>query len=410
MFSLQPIQLLTAAINEPGVFLLDSASGNREQARYSYLGINPVKIIKAKSFDQLRQLKTTLPAVGFIGYDGHMQFALYDALCCLDHQRKSLTIKTFGLSKNVKRLKELIKKAQSGDRSQAPVTPQASLKLTPSMTQREFKKAVTTTLKHIHDGDIYQLNLTYQREGTINKSIKPQDALAVYEALRQASPTHLSAFIKTGDQFILCSSPERFLSLKKNIATLCPMKGTRPRGKNKDQDTRNRRELLINPKERAELLMVTDLARNDLGRVCQTGSVKVKALRSIESYAHVFQATATVQGKLRKDKTIIDLLEATFPSGSVTGCPKLSAMAIIDKLEKTKRGLYTGALGYFNLNDEADFNVMIRTIFMRGKTIKFNVGSGIVADSKPQAEYDETVLKSQGMIKAIQLGLNVNIL
>jgi para-aminobenzoate synthetase component 1 len=202
--------------------------------------------------------------------------------------------------------------------------------------------------------------------------------------------------------FFLSASPERFCKLNNNLATLEPMKGTRPRGRTLAEERNYRQELQHSAKEKAELLMVTDLARNDLGKVCKVGSVKVKQLRRIQKYHHLFQASAVVEGMIRKNVDKLDLLEAVFPAGSVTGCPKLEAMRIIKRLEKGSRGIYTGAMGYIKPDQQMDFNVAIRTIVARGKEISFHVGSGIVADSDPDAEYEETLVKAMPMISALK--------
>ncbi len=404
-----PIKLLAMFSKEPEMFFLDSALSTTASSM-SYFGILPVDVIKVNSFDDARLRKIKLPAIGVIGYDGQMRFSIYDVIISLNYRRE-ISFKAFQQTRKLNQIKEYIaynNNHPSGTTSLAPRI-KKSLVLKAAMTSASYQTAVKRTLTHIHDGDIYQLNLTYARTGSLRTMITATDAVNIYQQLRQHSPTHLSAFIKAEGEYILSSSPERFCSLNNRTAILMPMKGTRPRSGNKALDDKYRRELLESPKEKAELLMVTDLARNDLGRVCEFGSVKVSRLRAIEQYAKVYQATATVTGKIRRDKGIIDLLQAAFPSGSVTGCPKLEAMTIIKKLEKNKRGLYTGALGYFNINNCADFNVLIRTIFLKGREVSFHVGSGIVADSKPKAEYDETLLKSAGMIDAIAKGLNVKV-
>jgi para-aminobenzoate synthetase component 1 len=265
-------------------------------------------------------------------------------------------------------------------------------------------KAVRQALEHIHRGDIYQINLSHRIQAQWLKGRVP-DPAAIYQHLRQTFPSEFGACFHDGKQAILSASPERFLKLHKGIVQVKPMKGTRPRGKNAQGDKKLKHELLKSPKEIAELLMVTDLERNDLGRVCDYGSVKVSAMRTIETYASVFQATSTVEGRLRQDCDQFDLLKATFPSGSVTGCPKIEAMKIIDKLETCARGLYTGALGYISFSGSMDFNVMIRTMFLNQKNIAFHVGGGIVADSKPQAEWEETWVKAKPMIEALRASL-----
>ena len=179
------------------------------------------------------------------------------------------------------------------------------------------------------------------------------------------------------------------------------MKGTRPRGKDAKDDTRQKNSLLKSAKDQAELMMITDLMRNDLGRVCEYGSVKVKSLRNLETYSTVYQTTATVEGVLHKDRDRIDLLKACFPGGSITGCPKIRSMQIIEELEPSRRGIYTGALGYLGFNGDMDLNILIRTILKKGDKIYFQAGGGIVADSQAESEYQETLVKAKGMFKAI---------
>ncbi|MBU1091101.1 MAG: anthranilate synthase component I family protein, partial [Candidatus Omnitrophica bacterium] len=180
-----------------------------------------------------------------------------------------------------------------------------------------------------------------------------------------------------------------------------PMKGTRPRGTTGRRDSLLRNQLLASSKDRAELTMIVDLERNDLGRVCKYDSIKVNKLRELEEYNTVFQTTATVSGSLHKNKDRIDLLRASFPGGSITGCPKLRAMEIIEELEPDRRCIYTGSLGYLSFSGNMDFNVLIRTILKRGNNLYFSVGGGIVADSQPEAEYRETLVKAKAMIGAI---------
>ncbi len=201
---------------------------------------------------------------------------------------------------------------------------------------------------------------------------------------------------------MISSSPEMFLTLHDGVVKTRPMKGTRPRGQTAEDDRRYYEELLNNSKEQAELLMVTDLERNDFGRVCDFGSVQVEQIREIEEYRTVYQATSTVVGQLRPRKNAFDVIQACFPSGSITGCPKIRAMEIIDELESSARGTYTGALGYISFNGDMAFNVLIRTMLIMDKTISFHSGSGIVADSQPQHEYEETLVKAQAMRESLR--------
>jgi para-aminobenzoate synthetase component 1 len=179
------------------------------------------------------------------------------------------------------------------------------------------------------------------------------------------------------------------------------MKGTRPRGKDKSSDEFFKKSLLGSHKDKAELMMIVDLERNDLGRVCDYNSIKVDRLRGLEKYSTVFQTTATISGRLFKDKDRLDLLRASFPGGSVTGCPKIRAMEIIEELEPQRRGVYTGALGYLGFNGSMDFSILIRTILKKRDKLYFSVGGGIVADSKPMEEYRETLVKARGIIRAL---------
>ncbi len=271
-----------------------------------------------------------------------------------------------------------------------------------NFTKAEYLAAVRRALVHIGRGDIYQINLSQRIDVLIKHWHRYADAAIIYDQLRHQSPAPFGAFLDDGQQCILSASPERFVQLRKGIAQVRPMKGTRPRGENATEDARLRKELISSSKEIAELLMVTDLERNDLGRVCDYGSVKVKAMRTIEEYATVFQATSMVEGRLHKSFDQFDLLKAVFPSGSVTGCPKITATRIIKALEKGSRGLYTGALGYISFTGSMDFNVLIRTLFLQKDKITFHVGGGIVADSKPQAEWEETWVKARAMQEALR--------
>jgi para-aminobenzoate synthetase component 1 len=249
---------------------------------------------------------------------------------------------------------------------------------------------------YIRRGDIYQVNLSLSFGGRTAAS-----AAQIYESLRLASPSCFGAFLDAGDFQILSSSPERFLSLQRDRVLTRPMKGTRPRSRSKPEDARLKQELLLSEKDKAELMMITDLERNDLGRVCAYNSIGVESLRSLETYATVYQTTATVRGRLHAGYDNIDLLQACFPGGSITGCPKIRAMQIIEELEPCRRSFYTGALGYINCNGDMDFNILIRTILKKGDQVFFNAGAGIVADSDPRSEYAEVMVKAKAMMGAV---------
>ena len=200
----------------------------------------------------------------------------------------------------------------------------------------------------------------------------------------------------------ISSSPERFLNFDWEKVSTRPMKGTRPRGTNPRADERHKRDLLQSPKDKAELLMIVDLLRNDLGRVCKYGSIKVSSMRALEAYSTVYQTTASIEGVLHPEKDRLDLLKACFPGGSITGCPKIRSMEIIEELEPTKRAIYTGSLGYFGFNNTMNLNILIRTILKKNGKIYFQTGGGIVADSRAENEYQETLTKAQGIFSALK--------
>jgi len=403
--------------DQPQSFFLDS-SLQRASSSFSYMGFTPVDVVdnleSLKKIFYKHQLKSKLAfpcgAVGYLGYDGSVHFGIYDTVIAVDHRQKKLIVTS--LSKQ--RLEQCISAARSGapslgdlgtGRARGNSNPEPladRVQISSNFTKDQYLQAVRRALEHIRRGDIYQINLSHQIKLGLKHWQKYSTALEIYNNLRQLFPSEFGAYIDDGKQVILSASPERFLRLSDRVAQVKPMKGTRPRGSNSKQDQRLKQELLKSPKEIAELLMVTDLERNDLGRVCDYRSIKVKALRSIETYSTVFQATSTIEGKLRQDCDSFDLLKATFPSGSVTGCPKIEAMKIIQQLEHGSRGLYTGALGYLSFNGNLDFNVMIRTMFLKKNQISFHVGGGIVADSKPQEEWDETWIKAKPLIETLK--------
>jgi para-aminobenzoate synthetase component 1 len=268
--------------------------------------------------------------------------------------------------------------------------------LSSNFTKEGYIQAIKKAKDYIRKGDIYQVNLS-QRFKTQTTYL----ASEIYENLRKISPSFFSAFLDCGDFQILSSSPEGFLRLDKDYVLTRPMKGTRPRSLDKNLDKRLKKELLKSPKDKAELMMIVDLERNDLGKVCNYYSVKVESLRSLEEYSTVFQTTATIKGILHKDKDRIDLIKACFPGGSITGCPKVRAMEIIEELEPNPRGIYTGSLGYLSFSGNMDLNILIRTILKKEDKVYFGVGGGIVADSQPENEYAETLVKAKAMMQAL---------
>jgi len=258
---------------------------------------------------------------------------------------------------------------------------------------------VRAAKEYIAAGDIYQANLSRPWHLELRD---PDDAARVYAALRAANPAPFAASVRLGAMTILSSSPERLLRITGREVSTRPIAGTRPRLGNAEQEMRDRAELVAHPKERAEHIMLIDLERNDLGRVCEPGSVSVNEYMVTESYAHVHHIVSNVRGTLRRDRSPIDALRALFPGGTITGCPKVRCMQIIAELEGEGRGAYTGSLGWLGDDGDADFNILIRTLTMHGRHIELRAGGGIVADSIPERELEETRAKARGLLRAFE--------
>ncbi len=265
-------------------------------------------------------------------------------------------------------------------------------------TRDAYLEAVDRAIEYIRAGDIFQVNLS-QRFSTRGE-IHPLDLRA---RLRRVSPAPFAGFLAWSDLAIVSASPEWFYQTRGDAIATRPIKGTRPRGETPADDARLRRQLLASDKDRAELTMIVDLERNDLGRVCRHGTVDVREAMVLESYAQVHHLVATVEGRLRRDVRPMDIVRATFPGGSITGAPKIRAMQIIDELEPHRRSAYTGAMGFFGRDGFSGFNILIRTMLVEGDRVSYQVGGGIVADSDPAAEFDETLHKGRG-IREVLLG------
>lgn len=440
----KPLEIFAALKNERGCFLLDSSLNSNSLGRYSFLGIDPFYVLEANNQDPLSRLreilgryrisipKNAIPfcggAVGYLAYDlgftlekklkkrpkaglaiADCAFGFYNTAIIIDHLKELFYIFSVGFPErnyhlakalcefNFKKILKLlcgINAFRGGNKKDNPKPSRAELKS--NFTKEGYILAVTKAKEYIRKGDIYQVNLSQEFR---TKTDLP--GFALYKRLRQISPSYFSAYLDCQDFQILSSSPESFLRLEGNAVSSRPMKGTRPRSQNKPDDLRFKQELLESAKDKAELMMVVDLERNDLGRVCSYGSIGVSELRQLEEYSTVFQTTATVYGRLHKNKDRIDLLRACFPGGSITGCPKIRAMEIIEELEPNRRNVYTGCLGYLSFSGTMDLNILIRTILKKKDELYFGAGGGIVADSKPEDEYQETLVKAKAMIKAI---------
>jgi anthranilate synthase component 1 len=261
-----------------------------------------------------------------------------------------------------------------------------------------FLDAVRRALDYIAAGDVYQTNLS---RGWVGRAARPVDPVWIYQRLRASNPGPFAALLRHEDFALLSSSPERLLSIRGNTVSTRPIAGTRPRGATPEADAALIRSLLDNEKERAEHVMLIDLERNDLGRVCAGGTVRVDEYMSVETYAHVHHIVSNVSGRLRNDVSPIDVIRALFPGGTITGCPKVRCMEIIAELEAVGRGAYTGSIGYLNRDGSCDLNILIRTITAQSGLFKFRAGAGIVADSNPAQELAETRAKAEGLLRAL---------
>nr|WP_239556739.1 aminodeoxychorismate synthase component I [Dyella flava] len=293
---------------------------------------------------------------------------------------------------------EALLDAMTADLDVAPVIPPLA---TPDAIEEDppllFLDGVERIHEHLHAGDLFQANLSRAWHARFAEA---PHAVSLYAALRRANPAPFAGLLQQKDWAVVSSSPERLVEVRRGIAQTRPIAGTRPRVAG-DDDLARIRELTAHPKERAEHVMLIDLERNDLGRVCRPGTVEVNELMVVESYAHVHHIVSNVRGRLRDGVTPGQVIAATFPGGTITGCPKVRCMEIIAALEDAPRGAYTGALGYLDRNGDLDLNILIRTLTLHGRDVSLRAGAGIVADSIASRELDETRAKARGMLRAL---------
>jgi anthranilate synthase component 1 len=333
-------------------------------------------------------------------------YLLADTVVAFDHARRSIFLIANVLDGDVEAANQ--KLDQIAECIQQPLPAASKTTITPSeicsnMTQDEFETIVCEAKEHIAAGDIFQVVLSqrFTRETSV-------EAFDVYRAVRRLNPSPYMFFFDFGlvdgePLFIVGSSPEMFVRLEGRTASLRPIAGTRPRGADAEADASLAQDLLADPKERAEHVMLVDLGRNDLGRVCEYGTVKVSDFFTIERYSHVMHIVSHVEGTLRRGLTAFDLVRAAFPAGTVSGAPKVRAMEIISELEPDARGAYAGMVGYFGFDGAMDTCLAIRTMVGRGRTVSVQAGAGIVADSDPATEFQETVNKASAMLRAIDM-------
>lgn len=270
--------------------------------------------------------------------------------------------------------------------------------MTANFTKPDYMDAVQHMIDYIVEGDIYVVNMTQQLQ--IKSPVEPYH---MFQRLRTNNPSPFGGYLNFGDFQIICASPERFLQMRDKTVQTRPIKGTRKRGDTPEEDAALKEELAASEKDQSELLMILDLERNDLNRVCVPGSVRVTELFAVETYATVFHLIANVVGQLRPELSAMDLLEAAFPGGSITGAPKLRAMELIDKEEHSRRNLYTGSIGYIALNGDCDFNIVIRTAVHKDGIYHLGVGGGITCESDLEFEHEETLQKARALLRALDV-------
>lgn len=444
-FKISPLGAFTHLYqNDSYAFFYESLEQGGGSGRYSIIGSNPGLIFWAKNgiinlltserkiikngnpFSSLRKLLYTennkfyfAPfsggGVGYVAYDSirylekipdknpdeleipDLFFFFPQEIIIFDHKYKSARIIMYHQDKRrMKVIKEILNMTDTSTKKFNII--KRRLDYSSNFTEKEFCNTVNKVKEYISAGDIFQVVLS-QRFWTVVRS----PHLDIYRALRFTNPSPYMYYLKLNGITILGSSPETLIKLKSRTAISRPLAGTRPRGKNRIQDKELERNLLRDEKEIAEHIMLVDLARNDLGKVCEYGRVKTTSLLKIERYSRVMHIVSNVTGRLRKDCDAIDLFISSFPAGTVSGAPKIRAMEIIDELEPVRRSLYAGAIGYFDFSGNMDFCIAIRTIFIKDNIAYIQGGAGIVADSIPENEYQETINKTNALKSALEM-------
>ena len=325
----------------------------------------------------------------------------YDVFVIEDCQEKKTYLVANGITEDaeelIKKTEQKIREAKTSGEVPKPEKEAYNIEVFPNFKKEEYKQAVDDMIHYIIEGDIYIANMTQQMK--VKSQKKPED---VFWDLRENNPSPFGGYLDYDDFQIVCASPERFLKMKKGHVETRPIKGTRKRGATPEEDMIMRKELETSEKDKSELLMIVDLERNDLNRVCKPGSVKVTELFTVEEYATVFHLVSNIEGELEDGRNFADLLEAAFPGGSITGAPKYRAMEIIDELEHGRRNLYTGSIGYLTLDGDCDFNIVIRTALYKNGAYHLGVGGGITAESELEFEYEETLQKAKAVLEAMK--------
>lgn len=448
--TMNPYEVLCGLQTLPNTVLLESAAEAGGLGRYSICAAEPTRVFQSKDgktlltqagtpvvfseqpLDKLKSLLKTfhvdysgpLPfyggAIGAFSYDlkDQLEFlpkcavrdiefpdiwlGFYDWAVVFDHGESAVWFVVSPWANDPEllnnRIFELVEASRRGVDAGEPKRREVMPAFDTNMTKEQYLNAIGRVKEYIRNGDIYQVNYTQRFHTTLEGS-----ALELYGKVRTVNPAPFAAWMDIGEFQVVSASPERFVRLTGDVIETRPIKGTRPRGKTAAEDEANRAELLASEKDQAELLMIVDLERNDLGRIAKTGTVAVTELFKLETYATVFHLVSTVKARIREGLDAVDCIRATFPGGSITGAPKIRAMEIIDELEPTARNLYTGSIGYIGYNGDLDLNIVIRTILCKGNDAWFQVGGGIVWDSDPELEYEECLHKAKGQISALSL-------
>lgn len=450
----EPPAAFAALRGLPAPVFLDSARAEPRLGRWSYVAADPFLVLQAKdgritlgerSFtgDPFAVLQRALRhyatghdagipvpfqtgAIGYLAYDlchalerlphpasDDMAFpdlilGLYDTVLAFDQLERRAWVLSSGwpettpaarMHRRHARLDDFAARLGSAMLPEPPSLPPGEVAIRSNFTRSAYEAAVRQVVEYILAGDIFQANFTQRFMAELPEGLEPFD---LYLRLRARNPAPFAAFLDFGGTVIASASPERFLELEDGRVETRPIKGTRPRGRTPEEDERLGRELLASEKDRAENVMIVDLLRNDLSRVCRDHTVLTPEICVLESFATVHHLVSTVTGELKEGMDAVDLLRATFPGGSITGAPKIRAMEIIAELEPTRRGPYCGAIGWLGFDGWMDTNITIRTYAMKGRTVTFQAGGGIVADSDPAAEYEESLAKARALIEALR--------
>ena len=450
-----PVAACQSLLGEGSPFLLDSAMVMPRYGRYSYTGADPFLVLKTKGTDiqitdhagtsrqqgdpftvlqqllrryQLSRVEAPLPfrggAVGYLGYDlchflerlpcttiddlaiPDLYMAFYDVIYGYDNETDEGYIISTGLPEpagpgrrtHARQRAEQLREQLTKTTLLGPTPGSFSTLREPqsNFTRAEYLEAVKASKEYIAAGDIYQVNRSQRFQTPLTA-----EPWQLYCRLREINPACFAAYLDFGEGYVVSASPEKFMEVQAGQVQTRPIKGTRPRGHTPEEDERLAQELINSEKDNAELVMIVDLERNDLGRVCKFGTVRTPQVAVLETFPTVHHLVGTVVGELEKSKDNVDLLRAAFPGGSITGAPKIRSLEIIDELEPTQRGVYTGNIGYWGFDGDMQLSIVIRTFIITKGVAYYQVGGGIVADSDPEAEYQETLDKGRALRQAL---------